>query len=370
LGAEVETAARSFASDASVRGVEVAVRTGWSDGRCAVVLARRVEPAPPGAPPGLVVSTAALLAALLAAVWVAAGPTVRRVRRLTSDVRRSAATRYESRVGVTGGDEISDLARAFNEAAAEVRAHVASLEKREQTLRAFLANTTHDVMLPLTVLQGHLSTMKRRVADGEPVHEDLVLSAIEEAHYMASLVHNLGAVAKLDAGEPLIQRHRVDLNALVERVVERHRPVARPRGIELNFAVPEISVEVEADVTLIEQAVGNVVANAVRYNRSGGHVAVILELRPGGNPGFSLRVVDDGPGVSEEQLLRLSERNYRGDDARTRHPAGLGLGLHIARDVALRHGFALSFARSEYGGLEVTFAGPLAPGSPGGPSRT
>jgi len=108
-------------------------------------------------------------------------------------------------------------------------------------------------------------------------------------------------------------------------------------------------------VTLFEQAVSNVVGNAVRYNRAGGHVAVILEAA--GETEFSLRVVDDGPGVPDDQLARLAEREFRSDEARRRNPEGMGLGLDIARRVAAFHRISLTFKRSEYGGLEVEFQG-------------
>ena len=333
----------------------VGVRTGWDDGPCAFVLARATQPiaSPPLAG---VLTTAALLAAgFLIAVFVTTGSAVRRIRALTTAVRRSSAAHYETPVGPQGSDEIGELARAFDEAAAEVRGHVSRVEAREATLRTFVANTTHDVMLPLTVLQGHLAALQRAADDGR-VAPEVVKDASDEAHYMASLVHNLGAAAKLEAGEAHVERHPVDLNELVERAIARHRPVAGPRGIEINGAVPEPALFTSGDVTLIEQAVSNVVHNAVRYNHAGGHVAVLLEPAEGAR--FRLRVLDDGPGVPDEQLARLTERRYRADDARTRAPGGQGLGLSIAREVALRHGFTLDLRRRDAGGLEVELSGP------------
>jgi signal transduction histidine kinase len=184
---------------------------------------------------------------------------------------------------------------------------------------------------------------------------------LEEAHYMGSLLHNLSAVAKLEAGEASLRRDAVDLNALVDRAASRHAAMARAKEVELNHAVPEEVLHVRGDVTLIEQAASNLVHNAVRYNDRGGHVAVLLKAVDGR---FSLRVVDDGPGIPAEQLARLPERRFRGEAARTRHPEGLGLGLHIARDVAARHGFELALRPSEYGGLEAELSGPLASAEP------
>jgi signal transduction histidine kinase len=364
LEAGSDHATRRVASDADpgapgpTRELEVAVRTGWKDGRCAVILARRFEPPPPPLLARLG-DALPLLLALLAAVFVATGPVVHRIRALAADVRRSADTRYETPVPERGRDEVALLAQAFNDAGRKVKDHLSKLEERDRTLRDLLSNTTHDLMIPLTVLLGHLSAFRKSAAEGETIDEARLLPAIQEGQYIASLVHNLGAAARLEAADVLVERHPVDLNALVERVVERHRPVAAPAGIAIEYGVPEHPVTVTGDVTLVEQAVSNLVHNAVRYNRRGGHVAVLLEESAGR---FRLRVEDDGPGVPEAERARLFERRHRGDGARQRDPGGLGLGLHIARGVAERHGFALRLASSEHGGLAVELEGATAAG--------
>ena len=356
LSEAVQRALRSgdeVASERRAGGVLVAVRMPWDDGPCVVVTAFR--PAPPSfeTAPGLLASALALCAGFLAAVWVASGPVVRRIRGLADDVRRSAAARYETPVAVAGNDEVTALARAFNEAGREVRAHLSEVEEREETLRTFVADTTHDVMLPLTVLQGHLAQLRKDAGEGSE-HARRVGAAAEEAHYIGSLLQNLSAAAKLETSGA-VERHPVDLSALVERVIERHRPVAAAAGVALDHAVPETPLWCEGDVTLVEQAFGNVVHNAIRHNKRGGHVAVVLDEE--GMEGFRLRVIDDGPGVPAEQLERLGERRFRTAEARQRHPEGLGLGLGISRDVAERHGFALVFAPNAPTGLVVELRG-------------
>jgi two-component system sensor histidine kinase BaeS len=341
--------------------VETVVRTPWPDGPCAYVLARGTTV--PGWIGAILPASELWLlptAMVIAAVLIAVGPVVSRIRRLTDEVRRSATVGFTSPVTVTGGDEIAELGRAFDAASRAVRTQLAEKDQREQALRRFLADTTHDVMIPLTVLQAHLATLQESAADGDagPGRPTALVGAMDEAHYIASLLHNLGAAAKLDAGEPGLQRGRVDLGALVGRVVGRHRPIARPLQIELESAVPEAAVYADADVTLLEQAVSNVVYNAVRHNRPGGHVAVILE--PASRTDFRIRVVDDGPGIAAAELSRLVERGYRGDAARSRAPDGQGLGLHIALRTAELHGMVLTLGPSEYGGLQVDLVGPIA----------
>jgi len=346
--------------DASPRvqpgALQVAVRMPWADDEspCAIVLARRRDSGPPSLAREFLMGAAVVLVTTLGAVLLAAGPLVHRIRRLARDVRLAAADGYESPVELDGKDEVTELGDAFNAAAAELREHSLALERRERSLRDFVANTTHDVMLPLTVLQGHLVALRGCAAEGSE-EAPLVHDALEESHYMASLVQNLGTAARLEAQEPELRRDSVDLVALAERVVARHRPVAEQKGIAIEPVLPGEPLELPGDVTLLEQALGNVVHNAVRYGRRDGRVLLLLKAQ---GEGFSLRVIDDGPGIPPEQLERLTDRRWRGDAARSRHPDGSGLGLAISREVALRHGLRLDLRRSEMGGLEVEFVGP------------
>lgn len=337
------------------RGMQMALWMSRDGGRCSILLLqmrpRRGERRDQIAALLLVTLSA------MAAAWLAAGPVISRMRRLAEAVHTSADTRYEQPVPVTGGDEVSSLAHAFNEAGARVRGHLIELQQREENLRQFVANTAHDVGLPLTVLQGHLSELNTAAAhasDGDVAARTHVRAAMNEAHYLGSLVRNLNAATRLDAVNTPIERHDVDLNALVERIVARHNVVARARDVELNHAVPEKRLIVSTEVTLLEQAVGNLVDNAIRHNRAGGHVAIVLD---GNERHFTLTVTDDGPGVKTEDLARLTERWFRSDEARTRRPDGQGLGLAIAAESLKRLGYSLNFSRPSDGGLQAQITG-------------
>ncbi len=343
--------------------VEVLLRSPWPDGPCAYVLVRGTTPR--GFIGAILPATElwlAPLAATLIAVLVAVGPVVGRIRRLTADVRRSAAGGFVEAPAVAGADEVRQLGDAFVAASAEVRRQLAARDDRERALREFLANTTHDVMIPLTVLTQHLASLRAGVRTREPAElDEVVARAMDEAHYLAALIHNLSVAARVDVAEPRLERAAIDLNALVARVVARHRPVAAERGIELDSGVPEAPVIVDADLTLLEQAVSNVVYNAIRYNRRGGHVAVVLDRDDGR---FVLRVLDDGPGIPPPDLGSLIRRGFRSDAARTRTTGGHGghgIGLHITHTVARLHAYQLTFTNREPSGLEVELAGPLPP---------
>ncbi len=334
------------------QGRQLAIRISRSGADCAYVLAR-IRPRP-GEVRDQIIALGSIVLTVFIAVGIAAAPTITHITRLASSVRDSAAQHYATPVATDGGDEVAALATAFNDAGREVRAHITRVEARETALREFVANTTHDVAVPLTVLQTHLASLEQHALP-ESASAD-VRSAMREAHYMGSLLRNLSAASRLDAGLPAAPID-VDLNQLIERVVARHHPLARAAAVELNVAVPTTPITVTADPTLLEQAIGNLVDNAIRYNHEGGHVAVVLDRSSTSHSAFTLTVSDDGAGVRTDDLPKLAQRRFRGDQARTRRPDGHGLGLAIATEVFADLGWSLTFAPNTPSGLRVELRG-------------
>ncbi len=336
------------------RGLQLRFEIGGADD-CAVGLARM--PPRPGQVRDQLVAVALVVLSVLGGVWIAAGSVISRMRRLADEVRQSAASTYAQPVRVDHDDEVAALARAFNEAGGTVRAQLHEIQAREEALRQFVANTTHDVAIPMSVLQGHLSSLDGVLSDRSDTAvaaRSFLHDAVKETHYMASLLRNLAVATKLgDTSAPLAVGP-VDLSSLVERVIGRHRPIARASHVELDYAVPGVALVVLTDATLLEQAVSNLVDNAIRYNVVGGHAAVVLDST--GNDEFVLTVTDDGLGVSTKDLSNLTTRWFRGSDARTRRPDGKGLGLAIAAEACQRLGLTLTFSRPGEGGLTATIA--------------
>lgn len=332
------------------------VRGPWPGSSCAFVLVERPRMPGPGLGRRMVVPVFVTLAVVLAVLLVA-GPTVARIRALTAALREGRVPTESPR----GGDEIAELGRAFAERERTIGRQLEELRARESALREHLTAISHDVLLPITVLQGHLVELDRVRKQGDGIADEALRGALEETDYVASLVRDLSAEARLRAGLAAV-RTELDLGVVVERVAARHRMLASKAGIELEASVPATPVRIEGDPTLVEQMLSNLVHNAVRYGVAGGHVAVILEARDGR---FTIDVLDDGPGVDDAALARLGERGFRTDEARSRRPEGTGLGLHIVREVAALHGYGLAFARNEPTGLRAHVEGEAgAPGFP------
>ncbi|NOZ87265.1 MAG: HAMP domain-containing histidine kinase [Deltaproteobacteria bacterium] len=293
----------------------------------------------------------ALVCALLAlgAGLLVYSPMVKRIRKLERAAASIADGNYSGRLTLQGHDELADLARSFNKAADEIT-------KRDMAMTKLLQDVSHDLVTPLASLQAAVEAISRADNRKSEKFEDNISRALEEVTYMAGLVRDLKAASKSDAGNWEPQIRSLDLNEIVKRVVNRFIPLARRRGISLDYSVPDESIIVDADDSLVQQTLSNIVQNSVQYNHDGGHIAVVLQHDKEADA-FRLEITDDGPGVGKEQIPHLTQRLFRGDQARARRPGGMGLGLSIAEKVTASHGWKLEFFQIEPSGLGVAISG-------------
>ena len=348
---------RGFGGDAGV-----AVRMPWSDGPCAVVVVQPRDPQWQRADAALwreVGFAVLVIAVALGVALIALGPPLGRLRRLSEEVRRAADEGYGRPTTVGGADEIGEVARAFDAAAQRVRQDVERIEARDRALTEYVDATTHDLAIPLTVLQGRLSEADAQLRTSGRVEPAVLEGALAESQFLSQLVGNMAAASRLDTGAPNVEHRPVDLVALVERVAARHKPVARHHHLSLEYAVPDGPVVVQGDDILLERAVSNLVHNAIRHRADAegaeGRVALLLETFDAARR-FCITVLDDGPGVDDALVARLQ----RGDDVTEGHRSrGRGLGLRIVRSVAAAHRLTLTFGRGSEGGLEVRVEGAI-----------
>lgn len=316
------------------------------EGPCAIIL---VDWGRAPTPRGFVVPT--LIQALIFAILLALTgllvtyPIVGRIRKLQKAVEDSTDDGPDIAEELTKRDELGDLARALNASSRSVRETIGALKTRDESLSNYVANTTHDLAIPLTVLQHRLT----RARDEMPKDSEAwrhVEVALEESSYIAALISNMSLATKLERGELGLTLHKVDLREVAERIYARHLPIAEGKSIDLNVGVPDAPVMVDCDSVMVEQALSNLVQNAVQYTPEGGHVSVFLESTA---KGFELTVLDDGPGISDALIEGVTTRGVRGDAARTRNANGQGFGLNIAQQVLDRHGWKLEMTSMQPG---------------------
>jgi two-component system OmpR family sensor kinase len=288
---------------------------------------------------------------LLAGLALAGYGIVRSALRHLTEIEQTAAaiTRGDLSRRVPDVDpatEIGRVGRGLNtmldqiEGAFDAReSSEATARRSEARMRRFVADASHELRTPLTSIRG-FAELYRQMGLTDPEALGDVLRRIEdEATRMGLLVDDLLLLARLDTERPFAAEP-VDLVELAREAAEAGRIVARDRTIELVVPADGSPVVVVGDDSRLRQLVGNLVDNAIRHTAPG----VDFEVRVGivakdGRRWAELAVADHGQGLTPEQALRVFERFYRTDTARSRKgPSGAGLGLSIVQAVATAHG--------------------------------
>lgn len=285
---------------------------------------------------GQAVARLLFVALLVGAAWAAfVRPVVLRLNALAAQTRGIVAAGFKGEIGSPANDELGALAAAFDDATRAARERLELLERRDRITREVVSNIAHDVRTPLAALKLGVG---RLIAD----RPDALVgpTVLSELAYLDGLIANVAALVELEGtGLPLVRR-RLDARDLVQRAAARFVLVGQGRGVEVHVSVPDDPLHVDGDPVALEQALGNLVQNAVDF--ASGNVAVI-GWRDGDEVVLEAR--DDGPGVENVEIPRLAERSFRGEGSRTRGRPGQGLGLAIADEVMRRHGGRLLLER-------------------------
>jgi signal transduction histidine kinase len=294
--------------------------------------------------------------AFAAALGVVAvvGPLTRRIDRLRAAAGGVGAPSGYASAADAKSDELGELSAILDDAHQRIRADAEMLEERQKALERYLTDVAHDLKTPIASLQ--IALEQAAHANRDETVADILKGSLKDVVYLAALTTNLRLACQLrDGWDPGAGDDAgVDLGEVVERVALRVRYFAKSRSITLDVARPDAPVYARCHSTAAEQVVTNLIENAVSYGNPGGHVAVVLDEL---SDRFSLKVVDDGPGVLPSELPRLGERTFRSDEARQREPNGSGLGLAITSEVCSHCDWQLSFARESPCGLRVTIEG-------------
>ena len=211
--------------------------------------------------------------------------------------------------------------------------------------RNFIADASHDLKTPLTLVQADAEVVLHR---GSVTEEDrkLIEHALAETNRMSKMLSDLLFVARLDAGKVPIERKPFDLAAVISGAVSRFETRSVVEGIRLEIRAPE-ELPARGDPKQTERILAVLLDNALRHAPSGGCITVAGHPRDGW---VEARVIDTGPGIARENLTRIFDRFYRADASRTRGGRGTGLGLSIARDLAQAQGGDLTAENSKGGG--------------------
>ncbi len=288
---------------------------------------------------------------------------INRVAEVSAAASEISRGRTDTRLTVTGHDELSLAMARFNRMAmhlarresrliadqrrlqeiveartAELRGANERLEQVDQSRRRFFTDVSHELRTPLTVILGEAEITLR----GSPTPDDLRAALVviqSRARRLHRRVEDLLRIARSESGQIELERREVALAPLLADVVDDTAPLARARGITLMVA-DEPGLAVEADREWLRQVLEGLVANALRHSSAGSAIHLTAALEAGE---ASIAVRDEGEGIARDELPHVFERFWRGASG-TRQGSGFGIGLALAKWVVERHGGTIAIA--------------------------
>lgn len=298
----------------------------------------------------------ALLILIGGGAWFFAGRALRPVHALSDAVERITAKGLDQRLGVLGSDlEFRRLVKVFN-------AMMDRLEASFQQATRFSADASHELKTPLALLQLEIEQALASVPPDSP-SQATFSSLLDDVQRLKAIVQKLLLLSLADAGRLELHREPVRVGVLLQNVLEDAGALASGLNIE-STSVDDVVVL--ADAVLLEQAVQNLVTNAIKYNRLGGTVR--LDLHADGGEAV-LRVGNSGPGIAPADRARIFDRFFRADPARQRPEiGGTGLGLSLSREIIRAQGGILELSRSDADWTEFVLRLPLRVPPAGGPA--
>lgn len=256
-------------------------------------------------------------------------------------------------------EELEPLVSRLNEQRGELLERMSAIQDADDMRREFTANVTHELKTPIASISGASELIRDGICRPEDV-QGFAGRIYDDARRLSSLVSDILMLSKLDETERAGDRaalfgpdERVDLLAVARDVERRLAPKAQRLGVTVH--VEGVSYVIRGNARLLDELVSNLVENAIRYNREGGHVYVWV-LPHDGRP--SIRVSDTGIGIPEEAQKKVFERFYRVDKGRSRDMGGTGLGLAIVKHAAAFHAADVSLASKLGEGTSVTVTFP------------
>jgi len=214
---------------------------------------------------------------------------------------------------------------------------VSRTRRADELHRDFVANASHELKTPLSVLAGLIETLQGHARDDPEATERFLGIMAAQAERMRLLVNDLLSLNRIELNERIRPTEPQRLRHIIGEVADTMQPIAEAAGVSLTVALPGPEVEVPGSAGELAQVFRNLIDNAVKYGSPGTRVDVVCERRAQMPGMIGVSVIDDGPGIEREHIPRLTERFYRVSVSRSRAGGGTGLGLAIVKHVISRH---------------------------------
>ena len=270
------------------------------------------------------------------------------MKNIAQTAKSFALGKFDARAVVSSHDEVGELAAAFNNMAS-------SLEKIEEQRNSFIANVSHDLRTPMTVIAGYVDGLiDGTIPDEKREYYLGIISS--EVRRLSRLVTTLLQLSRMQSGREQLNKTVFNITEKARQVLLSFEKKIEEKKFEVEFNSPE-DIYVNADTDAIHQVLYNLCDNAVKFTPEGGRLSITIEKR---DKKAFIAIRNTGDGIPEEELPYIFDRFYKSDRSRGLDKTGTGLGLFIAKTNVNRHGEELC-VKSVYGEFcEFSFTLPAA----------
>jgi len=248
------------------------------------------------------------------------------IEKLTESINKIYNGNIEQKVEIIGNDELGNLGRAFNLMSIK-------LSRVDKQRNDFVANVSHELKTPLTAMKIVSESLLHQEKSDIYIYRDFLKDIDSEVDRLNKIIDNLLSLVDMDQEALQIEYQLTYVNYLIEKLIRSLKPLAEHKKINLIFTEID-KIQIELDQIKIQQALSNIIYNAIKYTPERGTVHITLYNE---NNAAVIKIEDNGIGISADSLPHIFEKFYRVDKARSRLTGGTGLGLAIAQQIIVLH---------------------------------
>lgn len=286
----------------------------------------------------------------------------RRLNQLQSNLRHMRHGDFENLTppSQSSADELDVLLQEVYRTAQSLENEIQELKEMESYRREFIGNVSHELKTPIFSVQGFTETLLDGALDDGEVNRTFLEKILHNVNRLDNLARDLTTITKIETEELDMAFADLDVEELFEAALDSIEVKAAEKEITLEIDVPPDLPSVYGDRDRLRRVLVNLADNAIKYNENGGYVQLCASAL---EDEIEVRVVDDGIGISQNHLPRLTERFYRVDKSRSRNQGGTGLGLAIVKHILAAHNRELQIESTQGEGSTFYFTLPTGPQS-------
>ncbi len=275
----------------------------------------------------------AVVIALIVAYFVSRNITSP-IMQMQQTAERFSRGDFSVKLKIKSKDELGQLARSLNTMADELQQKIENLKRMDTIRTDFVANVSHELKTPLTLIKGYIETLEGKSMDDKEESARFISIIKEHSDRLGHIIDDLLSLSELELSKDCVNKTEFDLEKLMDEILLGFGRALAEKKQALTIDSQGSDFIIKADRDKIEQVFVNLIDNAIKYTKETGRIELSIVEH---SQEVSVSVRDNGIGIPKEDIDRVFERFYRVDKARSRRLGGTGLGLSIAKHIVLVH---------------------------------